>query len=293
MTESVSENVPRLSPKQVKKAKLDRLKADLDRYASRLAGKSHDLSDRWNRERMEGALAFRARKRLLRDLRDAPVEAIVPDETVPPVLPPATKFKGDKRLRDLETEARPQANGIDTTDPVFLLAQRRGLLPDEYLDQDTARRKLRQNGWAREQELPKAWTGDHVGKRLVEAFQTLLRMPGQVTPREFGNSMPAYLREWSDMVGWIELPRTHMPRLGVTTAQLVRMEEALGWLQFIRDDLVIAKAVGLAALWEAQRRRVRRELRQMNLPAATFYKRRRTGLYAIAVRLVHEGVRVA
>jgi hypothetical protein len=46
--------------------------------------------------------------------------------------------------------------------------------------------------------VPDSWDGPHVGKRLIEAFTTLRRLPLNWLPRQYGNSMPQYAYEWSD-----------------------------------------------------------------------------------------------
>jgi len=35
--------------------------------------------------------------------------------------------------------------------------------------------------------IPICWSGPHVGKRLIEAFRTLARMPGTSGPQAYGN----------------------------------------------------------------------------------------------------------
>lgn len=48
--------------------------------------------------------------------------------------------------------------------------------------------------------VPPTWDGPHVGKRLIEALETLQRLPMRNGPRAFGNGWPSYQREWSDLL---------------------------------------------------------------------------------------------
>jgi hypothetical protein len=83
------------------------------------------------------------------------------------------------------------------------------------------------------------WSGPHVGKRLVEAFRTLSRMP---VPRGPHNDMqgywPEWVREWSDELARLtgdERQQAADARIAnrvtirPSAAEISRMEAAIGW----------------------------------------------------------------
>lgn len=92
------------------------------------------------------------------------------------------------------------------------------------------------------------WTPALVAERLVEAAETMKRLP-QVRVQGYYNSWPTILREFSDRVG--EAPQRLRPP-PPSPAAITRMEEALSWLRWLAADdarLVWMRAEG--ARWRA------------------------------------------
>lgn len=82
-------------------------------------------------------------------------------------------------------------------------------------------------------ELPPRWTPDHVGKRLIEAFRTLARMPAKIGPDGYRSNWPEYIHEFADLRNQVEggtirtAPRP--ARIQPTSAEISAMEKALAW----------------------------------------------------------------
>ncbi len=76
------------------------------------------------------------------------------------------------------------------------------------------------------------WTPALVEERLVEAAETMRRLP-QVRVQGYYNSWPTILREFSDRVG--EVPQ-RLRRPPPSPAAVTRMEKALLWLRWLEAD---------------------------------------------------------
>lgn len=82
--------------------------------------------------------------------------------------------------------------------------------------------------------IPTAWTPEHVGKRLIEAFEVLSRSGGRILPSRYGNGWPAMVHEFADMVDAqarlvAEKEKAHGRAARPTADELSRMAEALRW----------------------------------------------------------------
>ncbi len=82
--------------------------------------------------------------------------------------------------------------------------------------------------------IPSAWTPEHVGKRLIEAYEVLSRSGARVKPKQFGNGWPAMVHEFADMVDaqarlLAEKEKAQVRAARPTADELSRMEEALRW----------------------------------------------------------------
>lgn len=76
------------------------------------------------------------------------------------------------------------------------------------------------------------WTPALVEERLVEAAETMKRLP-EVRVQGYYNSWPTILREFSDRVG--EAPQ-RLRRPPPSPTAITRMEEALQWLRWLEAD---------------------------------------------------------
>lgn len=137
---------------------------------------------------------------------------------------------------------------------------------------------------------PRLWTPEHVDVRLTEAFEVLMCIPMTAGPKRFGNAMPSYLHDISDLQaqaesGELAKAQKHaMRRRGVAqTAEISRMEDALGWpLRYLKTESALAKAVA----WSCFRKAVKREdgklHRALGVSRRTFFRYRIKGLQIIA-----------
>lgn len=83
-------------------------------------------------------------------------------------------------------------------------------------------------------EVPKEWTPEHVGKRLIEAFEVLSRSGSRVGPGRVGNGWPAMVHEFADMVDaqarlLAEKEKQQARAARPTSDEVSRMNEALAW----------------------------------------------------------------
>jgi hypothetical protein len=96
-----------------------------------------------------------------------------------------------------------------------------------------------------EGDIPTEWTPEHVGARMVEAFEILSRSGGRVGPGKFGNAWPEMLIEFADRTDaqaralaekeWQET-RGSVP----SSDEVSRMNEALRWPMDHINGMVLA-----------------------------------------------------
>lgn len=162
--------------------------------------------------------------------------------------------------------------------------------------------------------LPDVWAPAFVGRRLVEAYAILARIPRERSgPRGHGCGMPAYVhdvprkgRVWSeqkgryvpgtvlpdpDHEGWMyqDPPQETIAR--PTGAELVRMDVVLAWPgRFLAHDAELSACVANWAAWTARDLDVD-ELadRFFYAKSRTFQAKRREGLRLIARGLNEAG----
>ena len=150
--------------------------------------------------------------------------------------------------------------------------------------------------------VPPAWTAEHVGLRLVEAFRTLDRMPRAKGPRQPGNHWPRTRLEWADRLAQAELPEAERRArealhnalaLRPSGREIDQMDRALDWLRDLRAvDPGLALVTSLWALRTARRRSLRALCREKGWAPATFYKLRARALDHLAATLNAGGVPV-
>lgn len=137
------------------------------------------------------------------------------------------------------------------------------------------------------------WSAASVFDRVMEAVDTLGRIPMQVRPKAFGNSMPVVDGgKWSlsaevELInlGILEQRREELNevRLPPSTKSISRMDEATGWiLDYLADRPELAQAVWLAALFEVNDINPRRTLRRRGLKRRELYQRSVKGLELLA-----------
>jgi len=138
---------------------------------------------------------------------------------------------------------------------------------------------------------------------MVEAVETLGRIPMTVRPRGHANAMPASAPAPLSLLEMIEAEESgerlraeaerNRVRLPAKARDISRMDEALNWpLQYLDDYPEIAKAVGLAALWTAQKADIRKRCKARGISPKTFHRRQIHGLTIIAQELTRAKVPV-
>ncbi len=108
------------------------------------------------------------------------------------------------------------------------------------------------------QFVPFAWDGPHVGKRLIETFAILRRVPVAKGPKKYGSAWPSYIADWEDLLAQrtADLERLeeieqmkNRTRIQPTAREIATMEIAIAWPgRYLSKTPQLAKAVGLVAL---------------------------------------------
>ncbi|MGO4738628.1 hypothetical protein AB4099_18920 [Bosea sp. 2KB_26] len=96
-----------------------------------------------------------------------------------------------------------------------------------------------------EGDIPTEWTPEHVGARLIEAFEILSRSGGRVGPGRFGNGWPAMVQEYADLVDQQARELAQRERQQAMAArpssdEVSRMNEALRWPMDHLDGMPLA-----------------------------------------------------
>lgn len=149
---------------------------------------------------------------------------------------------------------------------------------------------------------PKKWNGPHAGKRMAEAFKTLLVLPTVHGPREFGAAWPGYVHDWSDLLAQTGMSADERERdrraqnrvrLVPSMVEVSRMEIALDWprrylaglptLVLGVNAMSMAHALDRDAGWIAKRR---------GLDGETWQQRHWNGCEIISRGLLYDRVAV-
>ena len=144
-------------------------------------------------------------------------------------------------------------------------------------------------------EIPLHWDPEHVGRRLVRAFETLDRLPRVRGPREPGGHWPLHAVEWADELARAELNDSEKRVRDIAqnrailrpgAAEIAEMETALDWLRDLRTvDSGMALVASLWALSSARHRSLRKLCAQKHWATYTFYRKRAKALAWLSDRL--------
>jgi hypothetical protein len=150
--------------------------------------------------------------------------------------------------------------------------------------------------------VPAFWDAALVGKRLVEAFVTLDRMPRLRGPRAPGGHWPRTLTEWADQLAQAELEeserRTRQQAanrtvIRPTAAEITHMEMAFEWLSELRvEDSGMALVTSLWALRAARGKSIKKLCAEKHWPPHTFFRKRAKALARLAAVLNARGAPV-
>ena len=143
--------------------------------------------------------------------------------------------------------------------------------------------------------LPSLWYADLVGKKLVEAFVTLDRLPRSRGPREPGGHWPRTVIEWADQLAQAELDESERRAreqasnrvvIRPTAAEIAHMEAAFEWLRELRlQDSGMALVTTLWALRTARGRSIKALCAEKQWAPHTFFRKRAKALACLAEML--------
>jgi hypothetical protein len=147
--------------------------------------------------------------------------------------------------------------------------------------------------------LPSLWDADLVGKKLVQAFVTLDRLPRLRGPREPGGHWPRTAIEWADQLAQAELGESErLARerasnrvvIRPTAVEIAHMESAFEWLRALRlQDPSMALVTTLWALRTARRRSIKALCAEKQWAPHTFFRKRAKALGCLAAMLNARG----
>lgn len=144
------------------------------------------------------------------------------------------------------------------------------------------------------------WSPGLVMLRLVEAFEVEAKLPEVRGPRRnAASAWPAMEREFEDIVGssderrqdvWQDWERAK----GAYPQEVTRMEEAMLWLEILKDQPGEQRCLVAWAKLKAKPRRasLRKLMRRTGWSRSTFHRRRDQGAERIADYLNSRGVAV-
>ena len=146
---------------------------------------------------------------------------------------------------------------------------------------------------------PPQWSASWVQRRLIEAYSVERRIP-LAKRRMVGSAWPPMATEFSDIVGRADDDRKERfaawehTRLGVSAADITRLEEAHDWLRIIlfqypEERLCLAQWAAAVAY----RRSLRRMLERRQWSRSSFYRRVTAGAHVVAMELTRQGLPVA
>jgi hypothetical protein len=147
--------------------------------------------------------------------------------------------------------------------------------------------------------IPRNWDGMHVGKRLIEGFRTLARVPLDWGPKHYGTAWPAYRlehREWFAALVDAENPTPivaarNRTRLAPAAIEITRMEIVIGWPgRYLSADL--SRVVQHVARYRALDWATEDIARKLGLSPSHLRRCNRMGLDQIARALHTERVAV-
>jgi hypothetical protein len=132
--------------------------------------------------------------------------------------------------------------------------------------------------------VPNRWTIEHVGIRLIEAFQVIDRMPNVRGPKGAGNCWMAVV---ADPIPWIDQEiDERRNRSAPSNAEIARADMALDWLRALRQaDGGLALLAGLWAHNRARDKSFKDLCQRKGWAYSTSRRRRELGLMWIAALL--------
>jgi hypothetical protein len=146
---------------------------------------------------------------------------------------------------------------------------------------------------------PPQWSASWVQRRLIEAYSVERRLPQARRRLLIASAWPSMAVEFSDIVGRADDDRKERfasweyVRLGVSAADISRMEQAHNWLGILKPYPEERLCLAQWAAAVAYRRSVRRMLLKRGWSRSTFLRRVTAGAHVIALELTRQGLPVA
>lgn len=133
-------------------------------------------------------------------------------------------------MRKPVTLPPPIEQPVDHDVDVVAPPPREGLIPGTY----SVRNPSRLTPLLDVAPLPSAWTAQHVGQRLIDAYATLRCMPERDKPKGYGAMWPAYKNEAGELAiqagaGTLLLGRNRIRRVP-SADEVALMEQAMTWI---------------------------------------------------------------
>lgn len=140
--------------------------------------------------------------------------------------------------------------------------------------------------------VPTHWDGVHVGKRLIEAMRTLMRLSMAHGSSGFGSAWPMYRYEWTDQLAQAtadevqqqqEAHARNWSKIVPSSEEIGHMEEAVGWpATYLRNVPQLLRVVQAVAHARARYREMPWVARRLRLPQRLARRWNREGLDLIA-----------
>jgi hypothetical protein len=146
---------------------------------------------------------------------------------------------------------------------------------------------------------PLQWSASWVQRRLIEAYSVERRLPQARRRLLVASAWPSMAVEFSDIVGRADDDRKdrfhswEFTRLGVSAADISRMEQAHDWLAILAPYPQERLCLCQWAAAIAYRRSVRRLLQKRGWSTSSFYRRVTAGAHVVAMELTRQALPVA
>lgn len=144
-------------------------------------------------------------------------------------------------------------------------------------------------------QAPPRWSGSWVQRRLIEAYSVERRLPQSRRHLVIASAWPPMATEWSDIVGRADDDRKERfqaweyARLGVSAADISRMEQAHDWLRVALSGFPEERlCLGQWAAAVVYHRSLRRLLLKRQWSRSTFYRYVSAGAHIIACKLAQQ-----
>jgi hypothetical protein len=147
---------------------------------------------------------------------------------------------------------------------------------------------------------PVQWSAAWVMRRMVEAYSVERRLPQARRRLLIASAWPKMAVEFFDLVGRADDDRKdrfasweYAGRLGVSAADISRMEAAHSWLAILAPYPQERLCLAQWAAAGAYRKSVRSLLAKRGWARSTFYRYASAGAHVIALELTRQGLPVA